>query len=149
VFGSGLVDLEGMAWDNNGRYLYLSRTPNNDEANGPFYLYRYDPETNVLDTNFGSLPYDTDALDFAPEGYMGGLLVGEFQDGSNVGKFYTYDVEYTRDVVEILPRVDSTTYTNFDAFALCVPSNVIGMGKIAPTPLPTKTFIWFNPITWF
>ncbi len=115
VLASTLDNMEGMAWDNSSQYLYLSRTPVSSPINATHELWRYNPSTNSL-AFYAPLPHDTDDLDWAPAGYLGGYLVGEYYTSTSA-VFYTYDVVNKR-VVNSYPI--ASTYKNLDAMAICI-----------------------------
>ena len=103
---SSLDFMHGMAWDNNSQYLYLSMTSPVD-----YELWRYSAVTNIMELS-GSLPGDTDALDFSGDGYLYGVY------GADAGSvnIFAYDVE-------INETVSSSSFTtesgNIDALASC------------------------------
>ena len=115
VLASTLDSIEGLAWDNSSTFLYLSRTPVNLPKNATYELRRYDPTNNSV-IFYAALPRDTDALDFAPSGYLGGHLVGVYAT-SGRANFYTYNVA-TKSVVQSYSVL--TSYNNLDALAICV-----------------------------
>jgi hypothetical protein len=105
------VDMEGIAWDNDSKYLYLTR-----DVNSVHELWRYNPADNSMVLYANNLPGTTDDMDFAPSDYLGGYLVGNYK-GTGKVTFYTYNVA-SRSVVAYYPI--TTTYNNVDAFAICV-----------------------------
>lgn len=116
IFSSSLDHVAGLAWDNNSQYLYISRTPTAAPINATYELRRYDPVAKTI-SFVGALPGDTDALDFAPPGYLNGQLIGNYRVSGGVN-FYTYDIS-TKAVTNY--RI-STPYRNIDAFAACIPN---------------------------
>lgn len=115
VYSSSLDNVEGVAWDNDSKYLYISRTPTKSPINSKYELRRYDPIAKSI-AFFAALPADTDTLDFAPVGYMGGYLMGTYQTSSQV-VVYAYNVA-TKAVVKNYPITAS--YTNLDAMSICI-----------------------------
>jgi hypothetical protein len=121
VMGSALTNVEGIAWDNGSRYLYLSRTPQSTTPKyASFELHRYDANTNAM-AYFAPLPGFTDDLDFAPTSYLNGYLVGMYRTGSDPNTIiaYTYNVA-TKSVVKKYNIPSSLS--NNDAFAVCIPN---------------------------
>ncbi len=121
VMGSTLTNVEGIAWDNGSRYVFMSRTPQSTTPKyASFELHRYDVTTNSM-AYYAPLPGFTDDLDFAPTSYLNGYLVGMYRTGSDAGTIYvyTYDVA-TKTVVKKYPV--SSTLSNNDAFAVCIPN---------------------------
>lgn len=100
-------NFESIVWDNESRYMYASRGKE---------LWKYDPlaTTNKFVRYATNLPGKTDALDFGPSNYMGGMLIGYSENGS---RFFTYDV-ITKAVVTQYASVG----INGDAFAACIPN---------------------------
>lgn len=118
VYSSTLDEVNGLAWDNNSQYLYLSRTPLKTPINATYELRRYDPVAKTI-TFYSALPGVTDALDFAPAGYLNGYLMGNYKISGGV-RFYTYDI--ATKTVKSTYNI-TTGYRNIDAFAACVPTN--------------------------
>ena len=109
---SSLDFMDGMAWDNDSQYLYFSRAVGGlGETNE---LRRYDPSTNII-SYYASLPGDTDAIDFGPDG----LLHGSYREGNGILRIYKYDVD-RKEVINTYTI--TTSNSNLDAFASCVPN---------------------------
>lgn len=115
--GSKLDNVEGVAWDNNSEYLYLSRTPNSSPKYAKYELHQYNPSTNKM-RFYSTLPGDSDTLDFGPEGSIGaGYLMSIYESGSKAN-FYAYNVTNKK---VVWTKQVSGSYTNIDSMAVCVP----------------------------
>lgn len=106
---SELTYVDGMAWDNDSRYLYLSRTEGGVGAKNE--LWRYTSTTNTLES-YSKLPGDTDALDFGSDGY----LYGAYQGDKGTVKIYAIDVG-TKEIINT--QTIASDFRNIDALASC------------------------------
>lgn len=113
VQASNLSDVEGIAWDNSGLYMYLSRTPSGTTS---YQLWQYNPTAATKIVRYGTLPRDTDTLDFAPSNYKGGYLMGAYETSSGVN-FYSYNLATKRVVSTFV--APNKAYKNLDAMAIC------------------------------
>ncbi len=120
-------NIEGLAWDNAGDYLYASA--NRD-------LWRYDPSGGSWTQVCGDDPFpgETEALEFRPDG----LLIGGTNNGDALAVF-TFNVAACGVVEDDSYQID---YNDVEALAFppeassgtCAPAQ-----PPAPTPTPTPT----------
>lgn len=103
IDGASGSNWEGLAWDNEGQYLYAV---NNDDSNGTHQLYRWDPSNGaqqLCGDNF--IDYTIEALDFHPDGK---LLAGLHDTSNPNGDFLTLQ-EIDFEGCQITNRQDYTT----------------------------------------
>jgi hypothetical protein len=127
---SSNIEVQGLAWNNDGTLLYASSINN---------LYEYEPISNTLNSIANNLPGDVEALEMRLDGY----LVGAIHNGGPVSIFI-----YDPIAKSIVASDDITTiYDDIEGIAWPESCPVSAPGFV-PVTANVMGFAWSENIGW-